>query len=80
MKKSTRRRTALFWFGFRDVGILHSRSVIQRTIVVSPTFLKHGSAENIAVCAHTNRDPNKQERHFCILADQNFKLFSNIKN
>jgi hypothetical protein len=34
---------------------------IMRTTVVSPAFLEHGSAEKIKVCAHTNRDPNKQE-------------------
>jgi hypothetical protein len=28
----------LFWFGLRDVGILYSRAVIQRTIDVSPVF------------------------------------------
>jgi hypothetical protein len=49
-------RTALFWFGLRDVGILHSLAV-----AVSLAFLEHGLAEKIAVCAHTNRDPNKQE-------------------
>ncbi len=27
-------RAALFWFGLRDVGILYSRAVIQRTIDV----------------------------------------------
>jgi hypothetical protein len=54
-----RQRTALFWFGLRDVGILHSQAVIKRTIVVSPAFLEHGSAEKIAVCTHSNRDPNK---------------------
>jgi hypothetical protein len=53
-----RQRTALFWFGLQDVGILHSRVVIQSTIVVSPAFLEHGSAEKIVVCA---RDQNKQE-------------------
>ena len=37
----------------RDVGILYSRAVIQRTIVVSPAFLEHGSAEKITVGAHT---------------------------
>ncbi len=55
-----RQRTELFLFGLRDVGILHSRAVVQRTIVVSTAFLEHGSAEKIAVCAH-NRDPNKEE-------------------
>jgi hypothetical protein len=54
-------RTALFWFGLRDDGILHSQAVIQRTIVVFPAFLEHGLGEKTVVCAHTNRDPNKQE-------------------
>jgi hypothetical protein len=40
---------ALFWFGLRDVGILYSRAVIQRTIDVSPAFMEHGSAEKITV-------------------------------
>ncbi len=44
-----RQSAALFWFGLRDVGILYSRAVIQRTIYVSPAFLKHGLAEKIAV-------------------------------
>jgi hypothetical protein len=61
-----RQRTALFWFGLRDVEILHARAVIQRTLVVSPPQF----AEKIAVCAHANRYP----------AAQNFELFSNIKN
>jgi hypothetical protein len=56
-----RQRTTLFWFELRDFGILHLRAEIQRTIVVTPAFLEHGSEEKIAVCAHTNRDPNKQE-------------------
>jgi hypothetical protein len=36
---------ALFWFGLRDVGILYSCAVIQRTIDVSPAFLEHCAAE-----------------------------------
>jgi hypothetical protein len=40
---------ALFWFELRDVGILDTGALIQRTIDVSPAFLEHGSAENIAV-------------------------------
>jgi hypothetical protein len=44
-----RYRAALFWFGLRDIGILCSRSVIQRTIDVSPAFSDHGLAEKIAV-------------------------------
>jgi hypothetical protein len=51
----------------RDVGILqifHSQAVIQRTIVDFLAFLENVSAEKIAVCALTNRDPNKQEVRF----------------
>ncbi len=48
----------LFWFGLRDVGILYSRALIQRTIDVSPAFLECGSAEKIPVWAHANRDSN----------------------
>jgi hypothetical protein len=44
-----RQSAALFWFGLRDVGILYSRAVIQRTIDVSSPFLEEGSAEKIAV-------------------------------
>jgi len=53
-----RQRTALFWFGLRDVGILqifYSQAVIPRKIVGSPAFLEHGLAEKIAVCDHTIR-------------------------
>jgi hypothetical protein len=74
-------RIALFWFGLWDVGILHLQAVIQRTIVFSPAFLEHGSAEKIAVCAHTNRDPNKQEeeRHFCIYKLRTSNSFQILK-
>jgi hypothetical protein len=44
-----RQSAALIWFGLRDVGILYSKAVIQRTIDVSPAFLEHSSAEKIAV-------------------------------
>jgi hypothetical protein len=44
-----RQSAALFWFGLRDVGILHSQAVIQRTIDVYPVYLEHGLAEKIAV-------------------------------
>jgi hypothetical protein len=54
-----RQRAVLFWFGLRDAGIFYSGAVIQRTIADFPAFLDHGSVEKIAVCAHTNRDPNK---------------------
>ncbi len=48
----------------RDVGnssniLLTSRN--PKTTVDFPAFFKHASAEKIAVCAHTNRDLNKQE-------------------
>jgi hypothetical protein len=31
-----RQSAALFWFGLRDVGILYSQAITQRTIDVSP--------------------------------------------
>jgi hypothetical protein len=34
---------------------------LYRVLVDFPAFLKHGSVENIRVCAHTNRGSNKQE-------------------
>ncbi len=54
-----RQSSPLFWFGLRNDGILYIQAAIPRTIVESPAFLEHGSAEKIAVCAHTTRDPNK---------------------
>jgi hypothetical protein len=44
-----RQSAALFWFGLRDVGILYSQAVIQRTIDVSPAFLEHGLVEKILI-------------------------------
>jgi hypothetical protein len=44
--------------------MFYSRAEIQRTIVDSPAFLEHGSAEKIAVYAHTNHHPNKQDVGF----------------
>jgi hypothetical protein len=44
-----RHSAALFLLGLRDVGILCSQAVIQRTIDFSHAFLEHGSAENRAV-------------------------------
>jgi hypothetical protein len=54
-----RQSSPLFWFGLRNDGILYIQAAIPRTIVKSPAFLEHGSAEKIAVCDHTTRDPNK---------------------
>ncbi len=62
-----RQSAALFWFGLRAVGILHifyQRAVFQRKTDDSLAFLEHDLAEKIVVCAHTNRDPNKQEVGF----------------
>jgi hypothetical protein len=50
-----------------------------KKIVDSPGFLDHSLAKNIAVCAQTNRGPNKQEIRFIFVA-QNFEVFSNIQN
>jgi hypothetical protein len=47
-----------------DVGIFYSQAKIQRTIVDFLAFFEQGLAEKIAVCAHTNRDPSKQEVGF----------------
>jgi hypothetical protein len=60
--KKIRQSAALFWFGLRDVGILYSRAVIQRTNNVSPAFLEQGSAEKIGSGLCTK--PNKQEFGF----------------
>ncbi len=38
---------ALFWFGLQNVRILYSRTIIQRTIDVSPAVLENGSSEKI---------------------------------
>jgi hypothetical protein len=46
-EEKIRQSAALFWFGLRDVGILYSRTAIQRTYDVSPAFLVQGSAENL---------------------------------
>jgi hypothetical protein len=43
------KRVVLFWFGLRDVGLIYSQAVIQRTIDISAAFLEHGLAEKIAV-------------------------------
>jgi hypothetical protein len=43
------RSAALFWFGLRDVGILYSPAVIQRTLDVSLAFLEWGLEEKMAV-------------------------------
>jgi hypothetical protein len=76
-----RQSAALFDFGFRDVGILYSRAVIQRTIDGSPAFLEHSSAEKITVRAHANRDPNKYEvDSFLHEAAHNFEVLSNIQD
>jgi hypothetical protein len=59
MKKSAK---VLLYFSL-DCGMMefftYIQAAIPRTIVESPAFLEHGSAEKIAVCAHTTRDPNK---------------------
>jgi hypothetical protein len=68
--KKIRHRTALFWFGLRGVGILHSHAIIQRTIVVSPAFLEHGSAsaEKIAVHIQTVIRTSRRIRGFFVFS------------
>jgi hypothetical protein len=57
MKKSAK---VLLYFGL-DCGILYLQAAIPRTIVDSPVFLEHGSAEKIAVSGHTTRVPIKED-------------------
>jgi hypothetical protein len=75
-----------FWFRLQIVGFLHSQAVISRTIGDFPALLEHGSAENIAVCAH---NPWSQQggwlEAFLYEAAQNFEVFfkysrSKLKN
>jgi hypothetical protein len=47
--EKNRKIAALFWLGLRNDGILHLRAAIQRTIDISPAFLKHGWAKKITV-------------------------------
>jgi hypothetical protein len=60
-----RQKAALFWFGLRGCcNILLTSRNPKNNIIDFPALLEHGSAEKIAVCAHTHRDPNKQEDGF----------------
>jgi hypothetical protein len=70
MKKSTK---VLLYFSL-NCGILYSRTIIQRTIDVSPAFL-----EKIVVGADENRDPNSRLDSYLHEAAQNFELLSNIQ-
>ncbi len=45
LMKKIHQSAALFWFGLRNVEILYSRAIIQRTNDVSPAFLEPGLAE-----------------------------------
>jgi hypothetical protein len=42
-----RQSAALFWFGLRNDGIFYLQAAIQRTIDVSPVFMKYGLAKKI---------------------------------
>jgi hypothetical protein len=53
--------SALFWFGLRNDGILYLQAATPRKIVDSSAFLEQCSAEKIAVCDHTTRDPNNED-------------------
>jgi hypothetical protein len=78
-----RQSAALFCFGLRIVGFLqifYSQAAIPKTIVDSPAFLEHGSAEKIVVCAHTTHNPNKggclEAKHIAV--DVLFKAYPMI--
>jgi hypothetical protein len=73
-----RQRADPFLLGLGEVEIFYSQVIIQRTVVVFSAFLEHGSAEKIAVCAHSNRDPNKHGYwldSFLSEAAQNLEVF-----
>jgi hypothetical protein len=71
---------ALFWFGLRDVGILYSRAIIQRTIDVSPAFLEHGLAKKIAYeLMQTVIQTSRRLDSFLYEVAQKFELLSNIQ-
>jgi hypothetical protein len=44
-----RQRVTLFLFGLRNDEILYLQAATQRTIDISPAFLKHGSGKKITV-------------------------------
>jgi hypothetical protein len=76
-----RQNVAIFWFGLRDVGILNSPAVIQRTIGVSPAFSEHSLAEKTAVLhMQTVIQTSRRFDSFLHEAAQNFKLLSNIQD
>jgi hypothetical protein len=79
-----RQSAALFWFGLQFVGffqIFHLQAVIPRTIIASPAFLEHSSAEKIMVYAHTTLDPNKEDdsRHLSMKQLRTLKSFQIFK-
>jgi hypothetical protein len=59
LKKSAKVMLNLVWIADCWFSSLTSRNI--ETIFDFPVFLEHGSAEKIAVCAHTTRDPNKED-------------------
>jgi hypothetical protein len=72
---------ALFWFVMRVVGILYSRTIIQRTIDVSHAFLEHGwwkrsRFEHMQTVIKTSRRLNS----FLHGMAQNFEHLSNIQD
>ncbi len=82
VEKSAKGLHYRYWFRLRDVGIFqifYSRALIQRTIVDFPAFLEPGLAKKIPVCAHTYRDPNKQEAGFIFVwsSSEPWSLFKN---
>jgi hypothetical protein len=70
-------RAALFWFAMRDVGILYSGAVIQRTCL-SHIFgaQKRSWFEHMQTVIQTNRRLNS----FLHEVAQNFELLSNIQD
>jgi hypothetical protein len=75
-------RVTLVWFGLRNDEILYLQAATQRTIDASPAFMEYGSVKKIAVWAHANRDPNKQEDwvQFCMELLRTLKSFKIFKS
>jgi hypothetical protein len=82
LMKKIRQSAALFWFGLRNVEVLHSQAAIQGTIVVPPEFLEHGSAKKdrgLSTCKPWTEQAGGLEA-FLHEAAHNLEVISNIQH
>ncbi len=77
-----RQSAALFWFGLRDVGILYSQAVIQRTFDVSLPYFCNTVRQKRLQFEHMQTVIQTSRRLYSFLheAVQNFELLSNIQD